>query len=76
MFAGRLVDDVVEQVAQDVAERRPRLEADRDEVVAVDGLICEPVRAALRSRFSVRLKRSSFSISSSGGSPSSPGLPQ
>src|SRR5712691_12769086 len=41
---GRLVDDLAEQVAERMAELRPRLEAELDQVVAVDREVGEAVR--------------------------------
>src|SRR5712691_3494562 len=40
----RIVDDLAQQVAKGVAEVRPRLEAEPDQVVAVDREVREPVR--------------------------------
>ena len=43
----RVVDDLVEQLAEDVAELGPGLEPEADQIVAVDREIGEPVRVLL-----------------------------
>ena len=46
---GWVVDDFAQEVTEDVAELRPWLEPELDQIVAVDGEIGQPVRG-LRSR--------------------------